>query len=60
MSTVLIATEEGRKLYEKLGFHAVTTVHKYLYEHYTPLDLGYDMEYINRKWTANLWFIFLA
>jgi predicted N-acetyltransferase YhbS len=46
VTIMLIATEEGRKLYEKLGFHAVTTVHKYLCEHYTPLDLGYDMEYV--------------
>lgn len=45
VTIMLIATEEGRRLYEKLGFHAVTSVHKYLSDHYTPFDHDKDMEY---------------
>jgi hypothetical protein len=34
---MLIATEQGKPLYEKIGFTAVDCVHKYLCDHYIPV-----------------------
>ena len=34
---MLIATEQGKPLYEKMGFRAVDCVHKYLCDHYIPV-----------------------
>lgn len=33
---MLIATEQGKPLYEKLGFQTVSSVHKYLHDNYIP------------------------
>ncbi|MGR3762987.1 GNAT family N-acetyltransferase [Rossellomorea sp. NS-SX7] len=37
-SVMLIATEEGKPLYEKMGFQTVDCVHKYLCDDYSPLN----------------------
>ncbi|WP_100225091.1 GNAT family N-acetyltransferase [Saccharococcus caldoxylosilyticus] len=34
---MLIATEQGKPLYEKMGFSVVDCVHKYLCDHYIPV-----------------------
>jgi hypothetical protein len=36
---MLIATEQGKPLYEKMGFTAVDCVHKYLCDHYILVHL---------------------
>ncbi|MFE8700085.1 GNAT family N-acetyltransferase [Cytobacillus sp. FJAT-54145] len=44
---MLIATPEGKPLYEKLGFHSVSYVHKYINENYIPSIIkeeGYKIE----------------
>ncbi|MFD0717097.1 GNAT family N-acetyltransferase [Paenibacillus sp. GCM10027626] len=52
VTIMLIATEEGVPLYEKLGFHTVTYVHKFLCDKYVPLDReNEDMEYEIRPFT---------
>ncbi|MET3699880.1 acetyltransferase (GNAT) family protein [Bacillus oleivorans] len=38
VSIMLIATPEGKPLYEKLGFKKVGSVHKFLCSHYEPFD----------------------
>ncbi|MGY3717356.1 GNAT family N-acetyltransferase [Sutcliffiella cohnii] len=35
---MLIATEEGKPLYEKMGFHTVDSVHKYICENYITIS----------------------
>jgi N-acetylglutamate synthase-like GNAT family acetyltransferase len=36
VTIMLIATKEGKPLYERLGFHTVTSVHKFLSDNYKP------------------------
>ncbi|MCM3596197.1 GNAT family N-acetyltransferase [Metabacillus idriensis] len=40
VSIMLIATEEGIPLYEKIGFKAINSVHKYLCENYKPVKFA--------------------
>ncbi|WNV77948.1 GNAT family N-acetyltransferase [Bacillus atrophaeus] len=39
---MLIATEEGKPIYEKIGFHTVDCVHKYLCDNYITLSKQLD------------------
>jgi ribosomal protein S18 acetylase RimI-like enzyme len=41
---MLIATEQGKPLYEKMGFRAVDCIHKYLCDHYIPVDLVKEVD----------------
>lgn len=36
-TAMLIATEEGKPMYEKMGFHSIDSVHKFLSDSYEPL-----------------------
>ncbi|MFW5434857.1 GNAT family N-acetyltransferase [Paenibacillus apiarius] len=38
VTIMLIATQEGKPLYERLGFHAVTCVHKLICDSYAPFS----------------------
>ncbi|MGD8189372.1 GNAT family N-acetyltransferase [Brevibacillus ginsengisoli] len=40
---MLIATADGQPLYEKLGFHPVSTVHKFICSHMSPFDTAHDL-----------------
>ena len=42
-SIMLIATEEGRALYEKMGFITIDYVHKFLCDDYKPLNKSSDV-----------------
>lgn len=37
ITVMLIATEEGKPMYEKMGFNSIDSVHKFLCEEYKPL-----------------------
>ncbi|MED4018763.1 GNAT family N-acetyltransferase [Sutcliffiella cohnii] len=38
ITIMLIATEDGKPLYEKMGFHTVDSVHKYICDNYIPIS----------------------
>jgi ribosomal protein S18 acetylase RimI-like enzyme len=44
ITIMLIATEQGKPLYEKMGFRAVDCIHKYLCDNYIPVDLVQEMD----------------
>lgn len=41
-TAMLIATEEGKPMYEKMGFHTIDSVHKFLCNSYEPLITSSD------------------
>lgn len=44
ISIMLISTEDGKRLYENLGFNTADYVHKYLSDHYIPTKLFINQE----------------
>ena len=52
-SIMLIATEDGKPLYENLGFITVDSVHKYLSENYIPVKLFNNREITLEKYCEN-------
>jgi ribosomal protein S18 acetylase RimI-like enzyme len=52
-SIMLISTEDGKHLYENLGFITVDSVHKYLSENYIPTKLFDNQEITLEKYSEN-------
>lgn len=50
---MLISTEDGKPLYEKLGFVTVDYVYKYLSDHYIPSKLFINREITIEKYSVN-------
>jgi ribosomal protein S18 acetylase RimI-like enzyme len=52
-SIMLISTEDGKPLYENLGFKTVDYVHKYLSDNYIPTKLFINREITLEKYSEN-------
>jgi ribosomal protein S18 acetylase RimI-like enzyme len=52
-SIMLISTEDGKPLYENLGFITVDSIHKYLSDNYIPTKLFDNQEITLEKYSEN-------
>ena len=52
-SIMLISTEDGKPLYENLGFNTVDYVHKYLCDNYIPTKLFINREITLKNYSEN-------